>query len=306
MVEEYIYDLLDRLEEQQDEKKLSIGDYVQSCILFTQYHKYHKQKQIIQDLSSSQKSQGHIEYREEYFLPLYLLYAFSSFCYIQNCKNIKKYRKQIRKSILCLQNHLDSTYLLFKNINKEFILEDHCYFLSVCSRLTDLLNEVGMHKEADTLFMIKGKIELGFKRYFVQSPYLVSYFSPSLMRFEFAENQKQLECMGLLQDEVPRELDYETVLQKFPINSLTDELLLNYCKMNILREQVQLSAVTMFFLKKGAGEIVSKNYWGVYKKTYQSLFFEKPLSITTKKSSFYGIPETIHSTQLIYALYLLK
>ncbi|MDA3855805.1 MAG: hypothetical protein PF569_06080, partial [Candidatus Woesearchaeota archaeon] len=76
-----------------------------------------------------------------------------------------------KKSIKKIEINFNDTYLLIakdSNLN-EFVTQENIQVLSILDELTQILNHFEYNKEADILFMLKGKIELGVQRYLYYS-----------------------------------------------------------------------------------------------------------------------------------------
>lgn len=101
--------------------------------------------------------------------PIYFLKTILIYFKIKNeKKEVKEYLKYIQKSIEYIENNFDNTYLLISSKNKdkkEFLTFDNALLLSICDELSEILNKFDFNFEADKLFMLKGKMELGFIRY---------------------------------------------------------------------------------------------------------------------------------------------
>ena len=93
--------------------------------------------------------------------------------YNKNKSNFQQYIKYIKKSILIIENNFDPIFLLIKTnkkpINTEniFIAKENAKILNFAEDLCQILNEYDFNKIADKLFLLKEKIQLGFKRYFI-------------------------------------------------------------------------------------------------------------------------------------------
>jgi len=98
----------------------------------------------------------------------YFLYSVTEYLK-KEPKKSRKYIKFIKKSIDYLENNFDDVYLIVGNKNKnnvDFFAEENATILNFCDGLSDLLNELDYNDVADRIFLLKGKIELGFNRYF--------------------------------------------------------------------------------------------------------------------------------------------
>jgi hypothetical protein len=93
--------------------------------------------------------------------------------YISNLskKENLTYNKESKKDIKKIEINFNDTYLLIakdSNLN-EFVTQENIQVLSILDELTQILNHFEYNKEADILFMLKGKIELGVQRYLYYS-----------------------------------------------------------------------------------------------------------------------------------------
>jgi len=83
-------------------------------------------------------------------------------------KDVKSYIKLIKKALSYVESHFDEKHLLFyenKNSIKRYDAKQNAILLSFLDELTQILNHFGFNREADKLFMLKGKLDLGFSRY---------------------------------------------------------------------------------------------------------------------------------------------
>ncbi len=124
------------------------------------------------------------KYNSILFLNLLSKYLIKS----NNVDEFKFFKKVLKKSINSLRDYFDEDYLLFFrrgwNLRKEFHFKENLYFLSLSSGFSDFLNQYDFNDLADELFMLKGKIELGFERYFFQDEVLIQYFVPEEEYFQ--------------------------------------------------------------------------------------------------------------------------
>ena len=303
MVTSFEHDLLDELEESILEENIEYCYYVMYPRIFAYYKNEDLVIKTLRYLSDYQLSTGEVFYENTYFSPTYLLYALSSILYLENSKKIKSFKKTIKKIVANLEDNLDSHYLLFSSPNIEgFSIYDQVYFLRGCDEICALLNDVGMIKEADRLFMIKGKIELGFKRYLTKSFSFITNFSPKNFIFSEASEKETLEILALLKDEIPSEFEIFKFINNYTPKNLYDEVLFTNIVSFFKAKKQNLNNITTYFIKKGATNIISKTAYEEYKKTYKSLFREEPLVITSKKSKFYGINDTTRIPLLLHTL----
>lgn len=105
--------------------------------------------------------------------PFLLLKAISKYLYNLSISNeynqslneeVKGIIKQIKIILNYLEKNYDEHFLLIKNQNKFFAIEN-ALFLNSADELSTILNHSNYIKEADRFFMLKSKVELGFSRY---------------------------------------------------------------------------------------------------------------------------------------------
>ncbi len=130
---------------------------------------------ILNKLLKYQTKYGDFEYKKENttenISPVYFLGTITQILLNNkdNKKIFKKYIKPIKKALIYLEKHIDEVHLLIyktKNGKKKFEVRENTVLISLIDGLSDILNQYGYHKQADSFFMMKGKVELGFNRYF--------------------------------------------------------------------------------------------------------------------------------------------
>jgi hypothetical protein len=108
----------------------------------------------------------------------YIIYLTS---YLTNSKDdILDYQKHVKKSIKFLEKNFDETYLLLFSLEngiKVFKESENSNYLFFIDYLITLLNQNDFIKFSDKLTDLKGKIELGYNRYFNQNKEKVKQFT---------------------------------------------------------------------------------------------------------------------------------
>lgn len=114
-----------------------------------------------------------------------------------NYNGIKQFIKPIRRSIEYLEKHFCETYLLIYSTDMQsFIAKENAQLLSILDDLSQTLAMNEYHKESDFFFMLKGKMELGFSRYFWQKDKIISMFNSSKLVYSIATDIEALEILG--------------------------------------------------------------------------------------------------------------
>lgn len=100
---------------------------------------------------------------------------------------VKNYIRLIKKSIKLLEKRFDETYLLLlssSHKHKLFVEFENRNFLNFVDELTTILNENDYIRESDNLTALKGKLELGYERYFILNKIDKIYtFSPETKEY---------------------------------------------------------------------------------------------------------------------------
>ena len=204
-------------------------------------------------------------------------------------EELKYFKKTLKKSISSLRDYFDEDYLLFYRIGwnqrKEFHFKENLYFLSLALEFSDFLNHHDFNQLADELFMIKGKIELGFERYFFQEDIVIQYFVPEEKYYQ-----------GYLDFEIRRFYTEYHFMHK-----ITDKVISKKLTENDFDEHFFPRLYTYLFLKKTEQEykkylkkdlkflmelptsLVPKSYLGSIEK---SLFHEDPTIVKMSNKKY--------------------
>lgn len=224
------------------------------------------------------------KYNSIFFLNLLSKYLIKA----NSLEEIKVFKKVLKKAISSLRDYFDEDYLLFFrrgwNQSKEFHFKENLYFLSLALEFSDFLNHHDFNEFADELFMMKGKVELGFERYFFQEDIVIQYFIPEEKHYQ-----------GYLGFEIRR---FYTEYQF--THKTTEKIISKKLKESDFNEHFFPRLYTYLFLKKTGQEykkylkkdlkfllelpitLVPKDYVGSIEK---SLFHEQPtiVKMTNKK-----------------------
>lgn len=159
-------------------------------------------KEKINKILKNQNRDGEFEFEFFTSTPIFFLKGITKYLEKNNeKKEIKEYLKSIRKSINYIEKNFDDYYLLISSLDyirkKEFFAKENAVFLEICDSLSELLNKFDFNEEADRIFMIKGKLELGFLRYMYnnETKKLLKKFNTK-GEFEFATNIEILEILN--------------------------------------------------------------------------------------------------------------
>lgn len=226
------------------------------------------QKCLNKYISYQQRSgEFYIKEKDMKVSPVYFLKSIS--LYMQKKPDIKKFIKSIKKSLKYIENHFDNEYLLIfdsddKN-NKMFSANENAEFLSFCDDLIELFNTFDYNKEADSIFMLKSKIELGFSRYFIhkKSNSFVKYFKVQTKEFFLCS-----------------EIEILDILNKFNVDEKIHITMVNKLKNQLKTENETNNFLSILF---GMKKIQDKSYEKTLKK-YEKYLCEFPeLIINTSK-----------------------
>lgn len=166
-------------------------------------------RKVIDYVIDKQNRKGIFEFNE--FLneekninPVYFLNSINKYLHNFKQKNqIKRYIKYIRRSIDFLENNFDEDYLLLFDLDfrdrKIFFTKQNAIFLSFADELAQILNEFDYNKDADKIFLLKSKIELGFIRYFYykKESVLIKSFIPKIEKIEQLNNLELIDILNI-------------------------------------------------------------------------------------------------------------
>ncbi len=144
----------------------------------------------------------------------------------QNKSDVSNSIKYIRKSIKYIERYFDDVYLLFYrediHLIKTFHTIDNAKIINFADTLVEILNKYKYIKEADKLFKIKGKIELGFARYlyFYKQKVLLSSFQPSTMILHHAKKSYVAEILMYYSFDIKFEEEFLSKYEKIIIKNI--------------------------------------------------------------------------------------
>ena len=202
---------------------------------------------------------------------------------------VKFFKKNLKKSITSLRDYFDEDYLLFYRIGwnqrKEFHFKENLYFLSLALEFSDFLNHHDFNQLADELFMIKGKVELGFERYFFQEDIVIQYFVPEekyylgYLDFEIRRFYTDYAFSTKFTDSVISKKLTETDFDEHFFNRLYTYLF--FKKTN--QEYKKYIKKDLKFLMELPTSLVPKKYLGSIEK---SLFHEEPTIVKMSNKKY--------------------
>ncbi|MCA9496192.1 MAG: hypothetical protein KC589_04575, partial [Nanoarchaeota archaeon] len=120
----------------------------------------------------------------------------------KNKKIIKKYIKDAKKCLESVENQFDEIYLLYYSFDYEgrkvFSSYENSILSFLAESLFDNLNEMEENELADRIFMLKGKLDLGFQRYFwqKQEQILLEKFIPEIYFYKIADDKIILKVLS--------------------------------------------------------------------------------------------------------------
>lgn len=228
-----------------------------------------------------QTSQGNFEFQKiispfahdlGIISPVFFLKAITEYLSKINCEETtKNYSKEIKKAINYLEKTFCDTYILLYHENqfkvKTFSAYENSCLLNFADTLTELLNRDELITEADKLFMIKGKIELGFQRYFYfkKENILISEFQPQT---HIAKNAKKYTTLKILNN-----IRIEKTFTEKKLKEYESSLNIETNTENIL--------LTLNLLKKNSKKYISK-----LKEIEKYLYYYPELILNLNKTNF--------------------
>lgn len=163
------------LKEKQDNNgNIKADDLRDFCYIINSFSKmkmFDEAKKAIKHTLNFQDKKGFFKIYNNYISPIYFLEMLYNYIYFQeNKEEIKKYIKPIRRSIEYFERNFDENYLLFYRFDKKdrkvFDMKENGIYLEIIDYIAEVLNMYDYNRDADKLFLLKNKVDLGFKRYF--------------------------------------------------------------------------------------------------------------------------------------------
>lgn len=184
-----------------------------------------------------------------------------------NCnETLKIYIKHIRRIIKYFEIFFDDIYLLIYRIESNkitFFAKENAILLSILEDLSQILNEYEYNKEADYFFLLKGKLDLGFSRYFWNNKNLI------LLK-QFNKNDEFIISNSKENIEI---LQYYNIDNKYFVKKITESI-------NKLKELEKFDEIlTILIQLKKTNETQYKT--GI--KQYKKYLLHLPTKILTKK-----------------------
>jgi hypothetical protein len=245
---------------------------------------------LLHYILSKQESSGvflidFLQFDDEIIDPIFFLSSLTKYLIsLPDQKTIKVFIKSIKRSLEYIEKHFDDHYLLYfqiqSNEHKEFSIRDNAKILGFADGLSDMLNHFEYTSLADMLFMIKGKLELGFQRYFwnnAQKNY-VGKFVPERLFFSFATDFEICE----VSENIPLDSDFLSSFLKEKQKKLKKEsnVVLMLQLFNLFKQQQSFSVEKeILSLKKYLDiypkQVLSSLEFSEMKQIYSSLFFDQ-------------------------------
>jgi len=169
----------------EDNNMIGFNTEIKRIISFSNHKNIDSARKIFKKILDFQNTDGTFKFSTKTYPPINFLNAITA--YLINLetdaqeKELKFLNKAIKKSVEYIERNLDIVYLLVKNHNNYFIAKENATLLHCLDELSMILNDFEYTNIADSLFMIKSKIELGFLRYIYnkESNILLKKFNPS-------------------------------------------------------------------------------------------------------------------------------
>lgn len=275
----------------------SYADYFNTINSFLFLDKLDDARKIIDYVTKYQTKRGDFQFKQliledsvhngKIYPIIYLKALTNYFKKSQNKKEISRYIKEIKKALIYLDEHFDRVYILFykhdRNRLKVFSAYENTLFLSFAGELSDLLNEYNFNKEADMLYMMKTKIELGVMRYFFnnEQKVIIEWFKPEIFKYKIASSKNLIE-----------------ILLNYDFNcSVLDKEVIKQIKVN-LKSEINLDNILfyLFYLKLKEDKEFEKLYkkYEIYIDYFpEKIYDEKDYNIVLKKSLFLNFQENV-------------
>lgn len=264
--------------DEKEMKKLHPKDLANISMVLSENHKFDESYKIIEFLSENVEKNGSIHLRGEAFSSIFLLKALTWYLFYQQDENnsAKKYIRLIRNGINYIEEKNDDHFLLLTRFRKEkkVCIWENAEFLSFADTLLEILNYNDYVKDSDRVFMLKGKIEIGFERYLYNREYktLISEFN---LKGEYRE------CSYL---------DIVKIANLIPV-MIKDKVPDNFNPKNLLKEVEKVGDICeiLLYLKifdKKEFEKLYKNYRSMLKsfpyRVYHQDKYQKIFDISKK------------------------
>jgi len=175
---------------------------------------------------------------------------------IDTKKQFKNLTKSIKKSVEYIEKNIDDVYLLIFDENHFFNLLKNAKLLSFLEELSMILNRHELNTEADNLFMIKNKLELGFIRYFYNNEHklLLENFNKE-GEYKIADQNKIIETLNIynfdneFKKELIKNIDENKIFENKNTKNILNYLLLikNIDKKKVNTKLKSLKEILKYF-----------------------------------------------------------
>lgn len=289
-------------------------DICSSIISFSKYGEEQKAKELIKYITKFQTKEGCFQIKNKIYVPLSFLEAITQYL-INLSKNNKIENDQINKNEIQIQNLLikkellniypfifnsiqyikknfSNNYLLvFNSLNnseKKYLANENAKFLNFCDDLLEILNTYNYIKEADTLFILKTRIELGFNRYFYNNlnKALISKFNEE-GKIKISTELDYLKILNKYQPNKTLFEKYKFEMKKGDLNKLEKKLLylLLIKKNNLKKFNLELKKLDKEIMDKKPKCIWDKEYFNLYLELSKSINKEFNIEFAENKKS---------------------
>lgn len=210
----------------------SYNDYFDTVNSFVILNKLDNASKLLGFISKFQTKKGDFQFKQlivedaayngKIYPIIYLKALNDYFKKSENKKDITYFIKEIKKALVYLEEHFDKTYILFykhdRNRLKVFSAYENTLFLSFAEEFSDLLNEYNFNKEADKLYLLKTKIELGVMRYFYnrEQKAIIEWFKPEIFKYKIANGKNLIQI--LINYDFNNSILYKEILKQIKID----------------------------------------------------------------------------------------
>ncbi len=247
---------------------------------FSNYKKIDEARNLLNFAIMFQNSSGEFEFKLKNLYaivsPVFFLSSVSVFLANLEDKNeVKSFVKPIKRAIKSMKKSFNEDYLLFEEAGT-FYIKENAIFLSFADELSDVLNSFEYTSEADEIFMMKGKAELGMQRYFFQKErgVLVKSFNPELRNYEVCNSEDLCKILRFIDVEETFEKKFLKDLKNdFEIGSNVEKVLefLLYLKVNKDKSTTKIYGLIEKFIVYFPAEVVKVEDYDI--SVEKSLFF---------------------------------
>lgn len=326
--------ITDSLELLKNKKIENYEDICNSIISFSKYGQEQKAKELIKHISKFQNKEGYFQIKNKKYSSIRYLEAITQFCMnlsknnklendIVNKNELQQQNPILKKelinlypyifnSIQYIKNNFSNNYLLISNSlnnsEKRYLAIENAIFLVFCDDLLEILNTYNYIKEADALFILKTRIELGFNRYFYNNlnKALISKFNEE-GKIKISTELDHLKILNKYQPNKTLFEKYKFNEKKSDLNRLEKKLLyLLLLKKNDLKQfNLELKKLNKNIIDKKPKYIWDKDYFNLYLELSKSINKDFNIEFTENKKSkeVYVKLNNVKTINLILELY---